>query len=318
MSGWLGVELRHLSALAAVAEQQSFRGAADSLGYVQSAVSQRIAQLEQIVGARLVERSRGHRNVELTEAGRALLHHAERIEAQLSAARADLRSLTHQLGSPSLSVGVFGTLATTVLPQALALLAERFPDLRVETREALSDEGFFADTQSGSLDVAFGELPLAPGPFQWRELLTDPTMLVVPTDSPLAHTSQRPTLKDIVSGPIVAYRAWRMFTHIEARFAAAGLELDTPYSAHSPTAVQALVAAGLGNALMPQTAIDPDDPNTTTINLDNIIPSRTLVIYWSADRRPHPTLDTLIHTIQTVTAQQSNEQATTACVRYAA
>src|SRR5919206_1679384 len=86
---WLGIELRHLIALDAVAREGSFGRAATSLGYTQSAVSQQIAALERIVGARLVERPGGPRPVSLTEAGELLLRHSEAIAARLAAAQAD-------------------------------------------------------------------------------------------------------------------------------------------------------------------------------------------------------------------------------------
>src|SRR2546430_9523073 len=90
---WLGVELRHLAALEAVAEEGSFGRAARRLGYTQSAVSQQIAQLEKVVGAKLVERPGGPRAVSLTDAGRLLLRHADAIVARLAAAQADMAAL---------------------------------------------------------------------------------------------------------------------------------------------------------------------------------------------------------------------------------
>ena len=66
---WMGVEMRHLAALEAVAAAGSFHGAADRLGYTQSAISQQVAALERIVGQRLVERPGGPRPVRLTAAG---------------------------------------------------------------------------------------------------------------------------------------------------------------------------------------------------------------------------------------------------------
>src|SRR5437870_5109363 len=73
---WLGLELRHLVALKALADEGSFGRAATRLGYTQSAISQQIASLERIVGQRLVERPGGPRPISLTDAGRLLLRHA--------------------------------------------------------------------------------------------------------------------------------------------------------------------------------------------------------------------------------------------------
>jgi DNA-binding transcriptional LysR family regulator len=93
VNGWLGVELRYLVTLRAVADEHSFRGAAERLGYTQSAISQQIIRLERSVGARLVRRSRGQPHVTLTEAGAVLVEHTDRILAELAAARASVLAL---------------------------------------------------------------------------------------------------------------------------------------------------------------------------------------------------------------------------------
>src|SRR3954470_9835452 len=90
---WLGVELRHLAALQAVAQEGSFGRAAQRLGYTQSAISPQIAALERVVGERLIERPGGPRPVSLTEAGKLLLGHADAIVARMQAAHADLAAL---------------------------------------------------------------------------------------------------------------------------------------------------------------------------------------------------------------------------------
>jgi len=66
----MGLELRHLVALKALAEEGSFGRAATRLGYTQSAISQQIATLERIVGQRVVDRPGGPRPISLTRESR--------------------------------------------------------------------------------------------------------------------------------------------------------------------------------------------------------------------------------------------------------
>src|SRR5438477_160239 len=72
-SAWHGIEVRHLAALQALAEEASFHGAARRLGYSQPAVSQQLAALERIVGTQLVNRPRVSQPLTLTESGERLL-----------------------------------------------------------------------------------------------------------------------------------------------------------------------------------------------------------------------------------------------------
>src|SRR4051794_41432158 len=84
---WQGLQLRHLAALQAVAEERSFSAAGDRLGYTQSAVSAQVKELERSVGSRLFVRTRGSRTIVLTEQGKIVYRHAVAILEHLDAAR---------------------------------------------------------------------------------------------------------------------------------------------------------------------------------------------------------------------------------------
>ena len=106
----VGVEVRHLMALEAVAQTGSFSQAATRLGYAQSAISQQISTLEKAVGHRLVDRPGGPRSVSLTEAGKVLLDHAGHIVARLAAAKADLDAMAAgDAGSTAEALGMLGS-----------------------------------------------------------------------------------------------------------------------------------------------------------------------------------------------------------------
>src|SRR3990170_2524773 len=83
---WRSLELRHLLALSAIAREGTFSGAAEALGYSQSALSQQIATLERISRTRLLDRAPGRSPCCLTGAGRLMLRHADALIARVSMA----------------------------------------------------------------------------------------------------------------------------------------------------------------------------------------------------------------------------------------
>src|SRR5919109_632124 len=197
---WLGIELRHLLALEAVAREGSFGKAATSLGYTQSAVSQQIAMLERIVGLRLVERPGGPRPVSLTEAGRLLLTHAEAIAARLAAAQADL-SAVGDGEAGTLRVGVFQSVGQRVLPELMRRFIAKWAKVEVTLTESADDRELLALVERGDLDLTFSDLPLVEGPFDSVDLLRDPYVLVVPRDSEM----DRPSLRDVARMDLIGH-----------------------------------------------------------------------------------------------------------------
>jgi molybdate transport repressor ModE-like protein len=268
---WLGVELRHLAALEAIAEHGSFGRAAAALGYTQSAVSQQLATLERLVGERLVERPGGPRPVELTEAGRLLLRHAEAIVARLQAARADMEALrAGEAGT--LRVGAFQSAGARILPELLRRYTAAWPRVEVRLEEA-EDDSLLSQIEHGDLDLAFVMLPVEDAALETVELV---------------RAATPPTFREIGAMPLIGYRTCLGGQQVEERLRAAGVAPRMAFRSDDNLTLQAMVATGIGIALVPRLTVNEADDRIAVIELGDRVPPRLIGLAWHRDRYRSP------------------------------
>ena len=302
---WLGVEVRHFAALDAVAREGSFGRAADRLGYTQSAVSQQIATLERIVGETLVERPGGPRAVSLTEAGELLLRHAEAIVARLDAARADIAALrAGETGT--LRVATYQSVGARVLPGVMRRFLADWPGIALGLSEHTTDPELYAAIESGSVDLAFGSPPLPDGPFEALELMSDPHVLLVPADSPLAERRSA-SLDDLGDLVLIGSNTCASGLVVEHELEERGYEVDYGFRSDDNGTLQGLVAAGFGVALTPLLAVAPGDERVKTIRLEPNVPRRVIAVVWHRDRHRSPAARAFTEIAREVAAEVERE-----------
>jgi len=281
-TSWLGVELRHLVALRAVAQEQSFKGAARRLGYSQSAVSQQIAMLERLVGQTLLERSTGGRAVSLTAAGSLLLKHAEAISARITTAMAEMDALA--IGRTGVvRVGAFQTAGAKILPETLKLLLAQRPGVSVDLRESISDLEHLEQLERGLLDLIFAVLPLPEGPFDWAELVTDPFTALVSARSPLAERTEI-SLEERCRITQIALDDLR----------AQGIEPTIVFRSDQNEVIQGAVASDVATAFLPSLSADERDPRTRLLRIAPEVPPRVIAAAWRSDRALVPQAAALV------------------------
>ncbi len=269
-----------------MARTSSFAKAAAELGYTQPAVSQQIAALERIVGQRLFERGSGPKPVRLTEAGALLLRHVEAVQARLAAAQADMEALAAGMAG-TLRVGTFQSVANRVLPRLVQRFAEKCPGVEIRLTER-DDDGELLDlVERGELDVTYVMLPHQEGPFEAVEVLVDPYVLVTRPDAGIE------TVAELDGVPLIGYRQCRSSGLCEEALRAQGIEPNVVFRSDDNGTVQSFVATGLGAAVMPELAVDLDDPRVRVIPLDTL-PPRRIGVAWHRDRWRTPALDAFV------------------------
>jgi len=284
---WAGIEMRHLVALDAVAREGSFRRAATRLGYVQSAISHQIAALEGLIGKRLIDRSRGTRPLALTPAGEILLAHADALIARVRAAQADLAALDGE-GVSALRVGATPDLLARLVPSLL-----RAYGAPVTLKESPASRLLLAALIRGELDLALAEAPLPKGPLDAVPLCADSFVAVLQAGAPLADRRRPVACEELARLPLIAHAPTR--EHVEEQLRVHGVQPRFVLEAGTGAAVQGLVAAGLGAALLPRLATDERRQETVVLELEpGLIASRTVAVVWSRMEPPRADASTFV------------------------
>ncbi len=248
------MELRHLASFEAAARLLHFRRAAEELHLAQPSLSAQIAALETELGTPLFDRIA--RRVRLTDAGETLLPYARRMLAQAEEAREALAA-HHTLAAGRVRIGAPPTVSTHLLPAALTLFHRRYPGPEL----ALREEGvgtLLHLVEEGDLDLAVVTLPVASAALEVTSLFAEDIVVAVSRAHRLAGRGTV-AMADLSSEPFLllgeGYDLRRVTIDAcrQAGFAPhvvlEGGELDT---------VLTLAASGLGVAVVPALAIEPD------------------------------------------------------------
>ena len=131
------------------------------------------------------------------------------------------------------------------------------PGVEVRLQEAPYEDELLAMVERGSLDFTFALVP-PEGPFEHIEILRDPYVLLTQAGSALAQRERAPTIAEIGRLPLIAYS--RSTYGIEALLRSRGIEPHVVFRSDESGAVQRMVAAGIGSALVPRLAVDRVDP----------------------------------------------------------
>jgi len=301
-----------LQLLRELARRGTITAAADALSITPSAVSQQLKILEAEAGVPLMERH--GRRVHLTEAGEALVRHADTIADALEAAESDLAASRAGVAG-TLRVAAFPTAARAILPSAITILGGQHPGLRVTLRDLETAESLVAlamdevelavvDEYDESARVREQGLDVVP-------LLRDPIHIAMPVlegGPDAAARGPRPAdgrgSFEVVPLADLCEESWIMDTEASAIYGAvlrachrAGFEPHVRSRCRDYSVIIALVEAGLGGAFLPGLALRDRPIRASVAQLDPPL-ERTVMVALKPARRRHPAVAAMVEALQ--------------------
>lgn len=252
------LDVKRMRVLREVAAKGSFSAAAESLSYTQSAISQQIAALEREAGTTLVERNA--RGVRLTDAGRALVQHADAILARLADAEAELEAISG-LRAGRVRLASFPSAGATVMPKAIAAFRAAHPGVEVQLHPAEPDDGL-ALLRAGEVDISltivttWDDACAVRDGLELTHILDDPMYVSLPDWHPLARKRSL-KLRDLadeqwILGSTGSCPDTSIFLRECER---AGFEPKIAFHSDDYFAIQGFVATGMGVSFIPDLAL---------------------------------------------------------------
>ncbi len=242
--------MAQIEAFCEVARQGTMHRAAEALLLSQPALTARIQALEATLGSPLFRRSR--HGMELTNAGRAFLPHAERAIEAIEGGMALVRELEFGLNG-ELALGVAPAVSAYVLPELLVRYAALFPDVRLLVRTGHSEE-ILELVLRGEVDFGIVRELRDSRVATWP-LYEDELILVAPPAHPFAEAGRIDVSAIRHTQLILFDRTSSYFDLTNALFRAAGVVPRGVTEVDNIEAAKRMVERGLGVALLPGTAV---------------------------------------------------------------
>jgi DNA-binding transcriptional LysR family regulator len=242
------MELYQLGYFIEIARQRSFTRAAERLHMAQPALSQQMKNLESELGTALF--IRGRKEIQLTAAGKAFLPRAEALLTQAEAAKAIVSDVA-QLRGGKLIIAAIPSVSACLLPEVIRSFSRQHEQVELQLIED-SSERVSENVESGLADIGFLQLPASKSAFETRTIISEPFVLLVAKSHSLVKQKEV-ALKQLATESFIFYKGRARDTALEA-CRKAGFEPRIACESGELETVRALVAAGLGLAVVPQLA----------------------------------------------------------------
>ena len=282
------ITMKHLRYFDALARHRHFGRAAEASAISQPALSLQVKELEEILGAPLVER--GARQITLTRLGEDFALRARDVLRSVDELASLARASTGPL-SGRLRLGVIPTVAPYLLPRLMRELAGRFPDLDLRPREAVTPK-LVRGLHEGRLDLAMLALPV-PDPPLVEPALFDEEFLRVRNVAGAAF--QLPPLTELPQAPLLLLEEGHCFRDqaiavCKLAPGAAGERSGEIMEGSSLSTLVQMVGAGIGVTLIPEMAAEVEGRSAPVVlhRLPAPRPGRRIGLVW---RRSNPLSD---------------------------
>src|SRR5215469_6121328 len=246
------MDIDQLETFLAVANYGGFHRAAEFLRISQPAVSARIRGLEESLNVALFERSRN--GLAITDAGRTLKPHAERLLEQAKLARQAVHDLQPERGGP-LAIAASVSISEYVLPDALKRFQKRHPTINVTIRSGHSKQVLDL-VLSGEAEIGLARSLVHPQ-IETVTLREDPLLLTGHRSD--QRTRKRARLQEVAEWPLILFEPgsgdWAL---TQSLFRGSGLVPNIAYEVDSIETAKQMVGRGMGLAFLPQIAIHHD------------------------------------------------------------
>ncbi len=267
------INFKLLGTFLAVAENASFRKAADQTHLSLPAVSMQIKQLEEQLGVALFQRTT--RKVDLTQAGEQLMISARKAMAEIDAGLVQIQH-TVDVQQGHLSFGCVPTVAGSRLPQILLKFSQKYPGISVHVRE-LAHQDLLEAVRRREVDFGIGPVPDKKGELDFSPIFVDEYFALLPKTF---HDGGRAgiSLRELAKMPILTLSNSTLFrNHLDSVLKANDVEPELNYEFTHVSTLIAMAEAGLGIAVLPRIAI-PRKTLLKAVRITGPAISRTIAV----------------------------------------